>query len=142
MLIKFDFNNMMTDFIGEQGISTQDIEAVKGVAEVAFDYFEDNPDTGAKLLGDIVISLERADEQAKAFGHSLRREIGFLTVHSMFHLLGYDHEEGLESVRMRKKDRVLSLTAYQYIVCQNVVCTVLDSLSSFFNTHFRFDFYS
>ena len=50
--------------------------------------YDVNPDTGAKLLGDIVISLERADEQAKAFGHSLRREIGFLTVHSMFHLLG------------------------------------------------------
>ena len=46
MLIKFDFNNMMTDFIGEQGISTQDIEAVKGVAEAAFDYFEDNRGTG------------------------------------------------------------------------------------------------
>ena len=46
MLIKFDFNNMMTDFIGDQGISTQDIEAVRGVAEAAFDYFEDNRGTG------------------------------------------------------------------------------------------------
>ena len=69
--------------------------------------YDTNPDTGAKLLGDIVISLERADEQAKVFGHSLRREIGFLTVHSMFHLLGYDHEEGLESVRMREKEEAV-----------------------------------
>ena len=47
------------------------------------------------------------DEQAQAFGHSLRREIGFLTVHSMFHLLGYDHEEGLEAVRMREKEETV-----------------------------------
>lgn len=46
MLIKFDFNNMMTDYIGDQGISTQDIEAVKEVAEAAFDYFEDVRGTG------------------------------------------------------------------------------------------------
>ncbi|MBQ8917626.1 MAG: rRNA maturation RNase YbeY, partial [Oscillospiraceae bacterium] len=44
---------------------------------------------------------------AKSFGHSLRREIGFLTVHSMFHLLGYDHEEGLESVHMREKEEAV-----------------------------------
>ncbi|MBO7326047.1 MAG: glucose-6-phosphate isomerase, partial [Clostridia bacterium] len=46
MLIKFDFNNMMTDFIGEQGISVQDIEQVKEVAAAAFDYFEDKRGTG------------------------------------------------------------------------------------------------
>ena len=69
--------------------------------------YDVNPETGAKLLGDIVISLERADEQAQTFGHSLRREIGFLTVHSMFHLLGYDHEEGLEAVHMREKEETV-----------------------------------
>lgn len=64
-----------------------------------------NNETGAYILGDIVISVPKAIEQAKLYGHSLRREIGFLTVHSMLHLLGYDHEnEGLEAVRMREKE--------------------------------------
>ncbi len=61
--------------------------------------------TGAKMLGDIVISVEHAIEQAKTYGHSLQREIGFLTVHSMLHLLGYDHEAGgIEQVKMREKE--------------------------------------
>ncbi len=64
-----------------------------------------NNDTGAQLLGDIVISMPHAVEQADRYGHTLQREIGYLTVHSMLHLLGYDHEGGgLELVRMREKE--------------------------------------
>lgn len=67
--------------------------------------YDINPSTGAQMLGDIVISLEHAVRQAERFGHSLHREIGFLTVHSMLHLLGYDHVAGgLETVRMREKE--------------------------------------
>lgn len=67
--------------------------------------YDTNYDTGAKMLGDIVISIEHAFAQAERYGHSLQREIGFLTVHSLLHLLGYDHEGGgLEAVRMREKE--------------------------------------
>ena len=67
--------------------------------------YDTNEETGAKMLGDIVISVEKAVAQAELYDHSLQREIGFLTVHSMLHLLGYDHETGgLDYVRMREKE--------------------------------------
>ena len=70
--------------------------------------YDTNLDTGAKMLGDIVISIPHAVSQAERFGHTLQREIAFLTVHSMLHLLGYDHEKGgIESVRMREKEETV-----------------------------------
>lgn len=67
--------------------------------------YDINNDTGAKMLGDIVISVETALTQSKEYGHTFQREIAFLTVHSMLHLLGYDHVNGgLEAVRMREKE--------------------------------------
>ncbi|MEG0396562.1 MAG: rRNA maturation RNase YbeY [Oscillospiraceae bacterium] len=67
--------------------------------------YDINQETGACMLGDIVISLEKAVEQAEMYGHTLQREVAFLTVHSMFHLLGYDHEGGgMEAVKMREKE--------------------------------------
>ena len=67
--------------------------------------YDINHDTGAKMLGDVVISLPKAVEQAQMYGHSLQREVAFLTVHSVLHLLGYDHEGGgIEAVHMREKE--------------------------------------
>ena len=59
---------------------------------------------GYLSLGDIVISLERAKEQAEEYGHSFEREVGFLMCHSMLHLLGYDHIDEADRVIMRKKE--------------------------------------
>ena len=70
--------------------------------------YDVNPETNACLLGDIVISVPKAMEQAEEYNHSLDREIAFLTVHSMLHLLGYDHVNGgLEAVRMREKEETV-----------------------------------
>ncbi|MEG0546967.1 MAG: rRNA maturation RNase YbeY [Oscillospiraceae bacterium] len=70
--------------------------------------YDVNHDTNAKMLGDIVISMEHAVAQAEEYGHPLQREVGFLTVHSLLHLLGYDHENGgLEAVHMREKEEAV-----------------------------------
>ena len=68
----------------------------------------DHNDSGAAILGDIVISMPKAVEQAELYGHSLQREVGYLTAHSMFHLLGYDHVNGgVEAVHMREKEETV-----------------------------------
>lgn len=64
-----------------------------------------NPETNFKILGDIVISVERAVAQSEEYDHSLRRELGFLTTHSILHLLGYDHVNGgIEAAKMRERE--------------------------------------
>lgn len=66
-------------------------------------------ETGLCPLGDMAISLERATAQAKAYGHSIRREIGYLTIHSMLHLLGYDHlDEGPQKAQMRIREEAIA----------------------------------
>ncbi len=68
-----------------------------------------DPETGLCPLGDMCISLERANAQAKEFGHSLRREVGYLTIHSMLHLLGYDHlDEGPQKAQMRRREEEIA----------------------------------
>ncbi len=69
------------------------------------DVYDVNNETGAYLLGDVVISIETAIKQAQMYNHTLEREVGFLTVHSMLHLLGYDHETTpIDAAKMREKE--------------------------------------
>ena len=71
------------------------------------DYLD--PETDLVPLGDMCISLERAQMQAKEFGHSARREVGYLTIHSMLHLLGYDHLDEAEMKRqMRGREEAIA----------------------------------
>ena len=68
-----------------------------------------DPATGLVPLGDMCISLERAIAQAQEFGHSTRREVGYLTIHSMLHLLGYDHlDEGEMKKQMRSREETIA----------------------------------
>jgi len=82
-----------------------DFSVIKGCEA---DYFD--PDTDELILGDIMISLERAHSQAEEYGHSFRREVAFLITHSLLHLLGYDHMTDDERTVMEKKQEAV-LTA-------------------------------
>lgn len=74
--------------------------------ECEWDYENDRA-----MLGDMVISMERCAQQAEAFGHSFAREVGYLTVHSVLHLLGYDHlDEGAQKRRMRAREKEIMKT--------------------------------
>ena len=101
-----------TDNEGIRAINAQFREIDKPTDVLSFpltdygelDYPAANEPTSS--LGDIVLSLERAKEQAEEFGHSFEREVAFLTVHSMLHLLGYDHVNSEEEdAEMRRRQR-------------------------------------
>ncbi|MCX7694550.1 MAG: rRNA maturation RNase YbeY [Caloramator sp.] len=72
--------------------------------EIEVDIEDINPESGAVVLGDMVISLEKAKEQSIEYGHSFERELAFLVVHSTLHLLGYDHEIEEDRIIMRRKE--------------------------------------
>lgn len=80
-----------------------------------FDFLEEadeffNPETGELMLGDIVISLDKVEEQAGCYGHSVTREYAFLIAHSMLHLMGYDHMEENEAKVMEfKQEEILNI---------------------------------
>ncbi len=75
-----------------------------------YDKYDTNPENGAKMLGDILISLEKAHAQSIEYGHSLVREVAFLATHSTLHLLGYTHDDDLggEKIMNELQDRILN----------------------------------
>ncbi len=84
-----------TDVLSFPVLEFENGELVENVGDV----FEDR-----LILGDIVVSLERAKQQCEEFGHSFEREVGYLVCHSVLHLLGYDHEDEAERAVMREKE--------------------------------------
>ena len=116
-----EINVLVTDDRGIQAINKASRGLDKPTDVLSFPMFQlepglppDNddyldPETQLCPLGDMAISLERAVAQAKDFGHSVRREVGYLTIHSMLHLLGYDHlDEGPQKAQMREREESIA----------------------------------
>jgi probable rRNA maturation factor len=104
---KFEVNLTICDnnYIQELNKEHRGIDAPTDVLSFPF-YDFDTPEV-TTLLGDIVISIDKAKEQAVSYGHSLKRELCFLAAHSSLHLLGYDHEDEKEREDMENRQREL-----------------------------------
>lgn len=119
---KCEINVLVTDDAGIREINRTSRNIDSATDVLSFPMFElapgelpedwteyEDPDTGLVPLGDMCISLERAIAQAKEFGHTTRREVGYLTIHSMLHLLGYDHlDEGPQKRQMRAREEAIA----------------------------------
>ena len=117
-----EINILVTDDIGIHGINKAARNIDRPTDVLSFPMFELepgsppedweeylDPETELCPLGDMCISLERAQLQAREFGHSARREVGYLTIHSMLHLLGYDHlDEGPMKRQMRDREEAIA----------------------------------
>ena len=121
---KCEINILVTDDSGIQAINAASRNIDKATDVLSFPMFELepgnppadwsaylDPETGMCPLGDMCISLERARAQAQEFGHTVKREVGYLTIHSMLHLLGYDHlDEGPMKRQMRGREEAIAAT--------------------------------
>ena len=119
-----EINVMITNDRGIHAINKASRDIDKPTDVLSFPMFELEPgnppedwneyldvETGMCPLGDMCISLERAIAQSKEFEHSVRREVGYLTIHSMLHLLGYDHlDEGEMKKQMRAREEAIAAT--------------------------------
>ena len=117
-----EINVLVTDDAGIQIINRESRSLDKPTDVLSFPMFQltagnpptdwleyQDPASGLVPLGDMCISLERAVAQAQEFGHSTRREVGYLTIHSMLHLLGYDHlDEGPMKKQMRSREEAIA----------------------------------
>ena len=120
--VKCEINVLITNDAGIQVINRTSRDLDKPTDVLSFPMFQleagnppsdwmeyQDPDSGLVPLGDMCISLERAIAQAAEFGHSTRREVGYLTIHSMLHLLGYDHlDEGEQKKQMRGREEAIA----------------------------------
>ena len=120
--VKCEINVLVTDDAGIREINKTSRHIDSATDVLSFPMFElapgelpadwteyEEPETGMVPLGDMCISLERAMAQAKEFGHTTRREVGYLTIHSMLHLLGYDHmDEGPQKRQMRAREEAIA----------------------------------
>ena len=119
-----EINVLVTDDAGIRIINRESRNLDKPTDVLSFPMFQLEPgnppedweeyldfETDMCPLGDMCISLERAIAQAKEFGHSVKREVGYLTIHSMLHLLGYDHlDEGTMKKQMRAREEAIAAT--------------------------------
>ncbi|MBR4990190.1 MAG: rRNA maturation RNase YbeY [Oscillospiraceae bacterium] len=120
--VRCEINVLVTDDAGIRIINRESRDLDKPTDVLSFPMFQltagdppkdwseyEDPATGLVPLGDMCISLERAVAQAQEFGHSTRREVGYLTIHSMLHLLGYDHlDEGPQKRQMRGREEAIA----------------------------------
>lgn len=120
--VRCEINVLVTDDAGIRIINRESRDLDKPTDVLSFPMFQleagnppkdwsdyRDPATGLVPLGDMCISLERAIAQAEEFGHSPRREVGYLTIHSMLHLLGYDHlDEGEQKRQMRAREEAIA----------------------------------
>ncbi len=95
---------LITDNEEIQGLNLEYREKDAPTDVLSFPLFDENGYLDEYELGDIVISLERAVAQAEEYNHSLKREVAFLTAHSMLHLLGYDHENGEQEMYVKQEE--------------------------------------
>lgn len=88
-------------------LSFPNLEGIRGVPLRKGDFPFDIDEEGTLFLGSVVICRQRAAEQAQEYGHSLRREVYYLAVHGLCHLLGYDHETEEDKAEMRAREEAV-----------------------------------
>ena len=120
--VSCEINVLITNDMGIRVINKASRDLDKATDVLSFPMFQlepgrlpDNweeyvaPETSLCPLGDMAISLEHAIKQAEEFGHSFRREVGYLTIHSVLHLLGYDHmDDGPQKEMMRQREEAIA----------------------------------
>ena len=119
MTLGCEINVLLTDNAGIQRVNRSMRNIDQPTDVLSFPMFDipagslpsalcSDPDSGLIPLGDMCISLERARAQAEEYGHSLERELSYLAVHSVLHLLGYDHmDEGPQKALMRQREEII-----------------------------------